>query len=386
MNNSQLFPVVLSLAAPLFAACSRPATAHAPVRPVRAEAVSVESAPGGVRYSATIQASEQVPLAFKVGGYVNELRRSGGVDGAYRTLQQGDEVTRGHVLARLNAADYQEKVNHAKGQLAEASANLEKARADAARADRLYASRSLTRPDYDGARAGLGMAEARAAAARAALQSAEIALRDTVLVSPLNGVVMARQVEVGTLASPGVVGFVIADLTHVKAVFGVPDRLVSRARVGRPLTVTSDVYGSRGFNGRITAVSPSADAQSRAFSVEVTISNPERLLKPGMVATVEVPAGDQPASEGLPTVALSAVVKATGGAPGYAVFVAETAGGKGADGATVARARAITLGPITGNRVSVTSGVQNGEQVIVTGASLLRDGEPVRLIPGGEER
>jgi multidrug efflux system membrane fusion protein len=369
----------LALAAPL-AACSGHAKANAPVRPVRAEAVRLESASGGVRYSATIQASEQVPLAFKVGGYVNELRQSGGVDGAYRTLQQGDEVARGAVLARLNTADYQEKVNQARGQWAEASANLDKARADAARAERLYASKSLTRPDYDGARAGLGMAEARAAAAQAALQTAEIGLRDTVLVAPLDGVVMARQVEVGTLASPGVVGFVIADLTHVKAVFGVPDRLVERARVGLPLTITTDVYGTRTFGGRITAVSPSADAQSRAFSVEVTISNPERLLKPGMIATVQVPAAAAAAAEGLPTVSLAAVVKAPGGA-GYAVFVAE-----GPEGKTVAHARAITLGPIAGNRVSVAGGVKTGEQVIVTGASLLRDGEPVRLIPGGEER
>jgi multidrug efflux system membrane fusion protein len=376
-TNTQVFPVVVALAGPLLG-CSKDARATAPVRPVRAEAVRVESETGGVRYSATIQASEQVPLAFKVGGYVNELRQSGGVDGAYRTLQQGDEVVRGAVLARLNAADYREKVNQARGQWAEASANLEKARADAARAERLYASKSMTRPDYDGAKAGLGMAEARAAAAQAALQAADIALRDTALVAPLDGVVMARQVEVGTLASPGVVGFVVADLTHVKAVFGVPDRLVERARVGVPLTVTSDVYGTRTFSGRITAVSPSADAQSRAFSVEVTISNPERLLKPGMIATVQVPAAATSAAEGLPTVPLSAVVKAPSGA-GYAVFVAE-----GTEGRTVARARAITLGPIAGNRVSVTDGVKTGEHVIVTGASLLRDGEPVRLIPGEE--
>jgi RND family efflux transporter MFP subunit len=138
------------------------------------------------------------------------------------------------------------------------------------------------------------------------------------------------------------------------------------------------VYGTRTFSGRITAVSPSADAQSRAFSVEVTISNPERLLKPGMIATVQVPAAATSAAEGLPTVPLSAVVKAPSGA-GYAVFVAE-----GTEGRTVARARAITLGPIAGNRVSVTDGVKTGEHVIVTGASLLRDGEPVRLIPGEE--
>src|SRR5262249_9586761 len=128
------------------------------------------------------------------------------------------------------------------------------------------------------------------------------------------------------------------------------------------------------------AVSPSADAQSRTFSVEVTISNPQQLLKPGMIATVQVPAGAQAPSEGLPTVALSAIVKATGGAPGYAVFVAE-----GAEGSTGARAGRVTRARLAATRTSVTNGVKNGEQVIVTGASLLRDGEPVRLIPGEEK-
>jgi multidrug efflux system membrane fusion protein len=379
MKMKRRFPIGLALAVAA-AGCGSRTEAKAPVRPVRVESLRTEVEGRGVRYSASIQPAEQVPLAFKVGGYVQELRQRSDGEGRSRTLQQGDEVVRGAQLARLNQADYRERVNQARGQWAVASASMERARTDGARAERLYAERSLTRPEYDAARAGLAMAEARAQAARAQLESAEIALRDTALIAPLDGVVMARQIEVGSLAAPGSVGFVVADLTHVKAVFGVPDRLVERARVGLPLTVTCDAFGEAAFPGRISAVAPSADPQSRVFSVEVTIANPRRQLKPGMIATVEVPAPGGEAGVGQLTVALAAIVKAGKTSDGYAVFVVE-----GSEEKAIARAVPVALGPIAGNRVSVAGGLKPGQRVIVTGASLLRDGEPVRVIPGAEE-
>jgi len=365
--------------APLLAACGHRGPEAEPPRPVRVEAVQGAPEPGRLRYSATIQAAEQVPLAFRVSGYVQELTQRAGLDGR-RALQQGDDVARGAVLARVNQADYRERVNQARGQVAEAAANLEKTRADAERAERLYTSQSLTRPEYDAARAGLAMASARAQAAQAQLDSAQISLRDTALVAPMSGVVIARQVEVGSLAAPGTVGYVVADLTRVKAVFGVPDRLIDRARTGLPLSITSDAFGDTVFPGRITAVSPSADNQSRVFSVEVTIDNPKRLLKPGMIASVEVPAVGSVVNVHFPTVGLAAVVKAPATPAGYAVYVAE-----GPDTRTVVRSRAVTLGPMVGNRVSVTDGLRTGERVVVTGASLLHDGDVVRVIPGGTE-
>src|SRR5207247_10453457 len=117
---------------------------------------------------------------------------------------------------------------------------------------------------------------------------------------------------------------------------------------------------------------PPADAHSRVSGVEVTIPNPGRQLKAGMVATVEVaaPAGPEiPA--GQPTVSLGAIVKSARTGGGYAVFVAE-----GPDERTVARARDVSLRGISGNRVAVATGVRAGEKVIVSGGSLLADGDP----------
>lgn len=351
----------------------------APPRPVRVESVESQAAPAGLRYSATIQPYEQVPLAFKVTGYVREVRQLPGSDGRLRNLQQGDVVTRGTVLARVNPADYQEKVNQASAQLAEADAGLVRARSDAARAESLYADKALTRPDYDAATANLATASARVDGARAQLETARISLNDASLIAPVDGVILARNVEVGTLAAAGTVGFTIADLTRVKAVFGVPDRVVPRVQIGTPLPVTSEAFGTLEFLGRVTAVSPSADAQSRVFNVEVTIPNEKGQLKAGMIASVEVAArtsGDIPA--GSPTVSVSAVVKSPMSGS-FAVFVAE-----GAAETAVARTRDVSLGRISGNRVAVTAGLKVGDRVVVSGASLLTDGDAVRVIPGSE--
>jgi RND family efflux transporter MFP subunit len=356
--------------------CSHPGAEKA-ARPVRVEAVDGELPTGGLRYSATIQPYEQVALSFKVGGYVRMVRQVAGTDGRPRNLQQGDPVARGTVLARVDPADYQERANQGQAQVAEAEAGLQKASADASRAEALYAAKALTRPDYDAAKANLASAVARRDAARAQLEAARISLNDTTLVAPVDSVVLSRNVEVGSLAGAGTVGFVLADLTRVKAVFGVPDLLVQRVQIGLPLRITTDAYGATEFPGRITAVSPAADSQSRVFSVEVTIPNPDRRLKAGMIGTVEVAEETAAAmAAGAPTVSLSAIVKSSREGA-FAVFVAE-----GPDGSTAARARDVALGAISGNRVAIERGLKKGDRVIVSGASLLVDGDRVRVIPG----
>jgi multidrug efflux system membrane fusion protein len=378
ITRSYALVLAASLAAASLACARRPT--EKPSRPVRVENVTTEVPAMGLRYSAAIQPYEQVQLAFKVGGYVRDVRQVRDAGGRPRNLQQGDPVARGTVLARVDPADYQEKVNQAKAQLAEAEASLARVRADAARAESLYKDQALTRPEYDAATSGLAGATARVDAARAQLEAAQLALKDATLVAPADGVVLSRNIEVGSLAGMGTVGFVLADLTRVKAVFGVPDLLVQRVRIGTALRVTTDAYGSAEFPGEVTAVSPAADTQSRVFSVEVTIPNPDGRLKAGMIGKVEVAAQHLPdIPPGSPTVSVSAIVTSSRGGA-YAVFVVE-----GPDDAATARARDVTLGPISGNRVAVASGLKVGDRVVVTGASLLVDGDRLRVIPGEGE-
>ena len=365
---------VLMIAA-LAAGCTATAAPEKPARPVRIAAVEAPAQAAGSRYSANIVPSTQVTLSFRASGYVDGILQARDADGRPRDLQGGDLVDAGVVLARVREHDYREQAARAAAQASEAEASLAKARFDLERAEALFAAESLTRPELDAARMAADTAIARVESARASLALARISLGDTALRSPFAGLVIDRQVERGSLVAPGTVGFVLADVRSVKAIFGVPDALVARLPVGAALTVTSDAIQGREFAGRVSAVSPAADPQTRVFTVEVTIANADRLLKPGMIASVAVDApaaGEQDAKRGL--VPLAAIVSS--GADGYAVFVVEDDGGS-----AVARRRPIVLGDVAGNAIEVRSGLALGEQVVVAGATLVKDGDAVRVIP-----
>jgi multidrug efflux system membrane fusion protein len=342
--------------------------------PVSVSTVQVHTGGEGVRYSANIEARTRVDLAFKVGGYIERLRQVREPDGQLRNVQEGDMVERQTVLAEVRQNDYREKLAEAKSKVAEAQAVLQKASQDFDRANRLFASQSITKPEFDGAKAQFDAAQAREQGAQALVEEAQIALRDTSLRSPLRGVVLKGLVEVGSLVGPGTSGFSLADTSSVKVVYGVPDTLVQKAKLGSAMTIATEAVPGRMFHGRITAIAPNADARSRLFNVEITVPNPNGLLKVGMIASLEVPDGQS----GVPVnvVPISAIVRSKTESAGYAVFVVETRGEE-----QVARIREVKLGEAYGNLIAVTSGVNRGEAVIVVGATLVVDGQKVRVIP-----
>ena len=398
--------------------------------PVKVAAVELNTANSEARYSATIIPRTEVQLAFKVGGYVDALRKFRGVDGKMRDVQEGDLISVGTVLARVRQSDYQVKFKQAesqaseaksgidvskaqyeealsgiassKAQLVEAEAAYVKAKLDFDRAENLFASHSMTKADYDSAKAQYDVTSAKVAAARsqvqmiqakadsakanidviqaksrsaqAVVQETQIPLHDTELRSPLNGVVLEKSVEKGTLVSSGDKAFVVADTSSVKAVFGVADVAVAEMKLGRTLSVESETMPGKEFQGQITAVFPAADSKSRAFNVEVTIANPEYLLRPNMIVSLRV--GTQQAATAQPVVPLNAVIKSKSNANGYAVMVVTDEGGQ-----QLARFRDVKLGESFGNAVAVAEGLKPGDRVITTGGTMVNDGDQVKVIP-----
>jgi multidrug efflux system membrane fusion protein len=345
-----------------------------PVRPIKAHTVRQAPAAMGVRYSATIEAFEQISLAFKTSGYVEALDRRRGADGMSRAAQAGDAVARGTILARVEDADYRERLNQSRAKLVEGEASEQKARLDLDRAEALFAADSLIKPDLDAARANFESARARVAATRAEIAQTAHALRDTALVSPSAGVVLERRIEVGSLVAAGSVAYVLGDIASVKARFGIPDAMIDAVTPGDKIEVVVDALGGTTFSGHVTKLAPAADPQSRVFDVEITIRNRDGRLRPGMIGTVAF--GGRETSDRPLTVPLSAIVKMDGESEGYGVFVLEHR-----DDADIARASRVQLGDVTGNGVIVTSGVKSGDRVVVSGATLIADGEQVRVIP-----
>jgi RND family efflux transporter MFP subunit len=400
------------------------------VVPVRVAAVELNAASTEARYSATIIPRTQVELAFKVGGYVDALRKVRGVDGKMRDIQEGDRISVGTVLARVRQSDYQVKFNEAESQASEARSSIDvskaqyeeavsgiasskaqlveteaayvKAKLDFDRAENLFASHSMTKADYDSAKAQYDMTSAKVAAARsqvqviqakadsakanidvvhakskgaqAVVQEKQIPLHDTELKSPLNGLVLEKSIEKGTLVSSGDKAFVVADTSSVKAVFGVADIALAEMKLGSKLSVESESMPGKEFQGQITSVFPAADSKNRAFNVEVTIANPDYLLRPNMIVSLRV--GTKQDISPQPVVPLNAVIKSKSNANGYAVIIVTEEGGR-----LLARLRDVKLGESFGNAVAVAEGLKPGDRVIITGGTMVNDGDQVKVIP-----
>ena len=423
MNTKQIAVIITGLMLMALTIGCKTRAQEKAIKPVKVKKVETHTGTSSVRYSASIRPSSQVEVAFKVGGYVETIK---GLQG--RHIQAGDLVQKGAVLAGLRQSDYAAKVNEARSQAGEArstvdtnnaqlkeaitavetsraqlkdsEAALTRARLDFERAEALFATQSITKPDYDAAkerfevnkakfeaakaqlavaeakvntaRFQIGAAESRLKTSEAVVYSASIPLGDAQLRAPLSAVVIERKIEVGQLVSTGTPAFVLADVSSVKAAFGVPDLALQNFKLGDTLTMTTDAVPGTEFTGHISRISPAADQSSRVFDVEVTIPNTEGLLKPGMVAAMSVT--ESGASTEVPVVPLTAVTRAK--ANGYAVLVVEEAAGK-----QIARMRNVELGESYGNSVVVKSGVKPGEIVVTTGITQVADGEEVRVMP-----
>ncbi len=358
----------------LLGGCGKPETPPRTATPVRTALVETIATTAPLRYSANIVPFTQVELGFKSGGVVANIRQVRGADRRVRNVQEGDWVVKGTLLASVRQDEYRERVRQAQAALAQAQAAYEKATLDWQRAQALFAQQSLTKPDFDSAKAQFDGTAANVDQAKAQLQQAEIALGDCSIVAPLDAWVLQRRIEVGMVVNQMEPAFVLADTRAVKAVFGVPDLIVSRVKLGglQPITVDA-VLGS--FEGRVTAISPAADPKSRVYSVEVTLPNARQVLRAGMIASLEFTTDGAPRTRQT-AVQLEAVVRSPQAPNAFAVFVAE-----GEANQAVARVRTIEPGDAYGNRIVVLKGLQPGERVITTGATLVKDGDPVNIIP-----
>ena len=341
--------------------------------PVRVAQVQTLTAGNAVRYSANIVPNSQVDLAFRSSGYIESIRQVRGADGHVRNVDEGDWVTKGTTLAVVHQQDYKDKLEQAKAQLARAQADYDHAKLQFDRTSILYSAQSATKPEYDQANAQFASGKAAVDAAKASVSEAQIALDYCSLQAPFNGWIIKRDVDIGSLVGPATKGFTIADTRSVKAVFGVPDFAIGRVRLGQPQIITTDALPGE-FRGRITLISPAADPKSRVYSVEVTVANPKDLLKSGMIASLGL--GGQPLARTAMGVPLASIIRDPVHAGGFAVLVTEDSGDT-----TTVRARSVELGDAYGNLVAVTAGVKPGERVLTTGATLVKSGDRVRIIP-----
>lgn len=336
-------------------------------RPVRTRVAETSVCSVATGFSGNVEPLARVQLAFKRGGYVSSILHVKGGAGQ-RLVEQGDRIRHGSVLARLRDADYRVKLEQAKAQLAQAQVTKDQTRQDFERSKHLYDSQAVSLAAFEGAASKATAAEAQAQAAAAQVEEARLALEDCVLRAPSTAVLSKRLIEVGALVAAGMPAFALADTTSMKVIFGVPDILLDRIRVGVELQVSIEALGSGPMVGRVASIAPIADPKNRLFDVEILLPNADGRLRAGMVASLRM---QQPQPRLV--VPMTALVRPPGRSDGFAVFVAE---------GNVLRVRPIEPGEVCAGHVEILSGLAASEQVVAEGAAQAFDGERIAIVGG----
>ncbi len=216
----------------------------------------------------TVKARESVTVTAKVSEIVQKVH-----------FDSGQEVRAGDPLITLSDRQQQ--------------ASLAEAQAAADEAERLYRRQSelaqqqlIARAQLDNQRAARDAAQARVAQIRAQLA-------DRVIRAPFSGVLGLRQVSPGALVTPGVAIATLDDLSRVYVDFPLPEAQISRVGSGQRLSGSAIAYPDRGFDGAVTTIDARLDPATRAVQVRADFANGKRLLRPGMLVTVDMPGAER---------------------------------------------------------------------------------------------
>jgi RND family efflux transporter, MFP subunit len=203
-------------------------------------------------------------------------------------------VTKGQVIARIDPATYEANAIQAEGNLANARAGLELAQLEEHRAKALRSDKLNTQADYDNALATLHQAEANVKIKEGALQSAQVDLARCTIYSPIEGLVLSRNVNAGqtvaaSLSAPTL--FVIAnDLTKMQIEANVAEADIGLVEPDQPTEFTVDAFPGRTFHGKVRQIrnAPKTDQNVVTYATIIEVSNPDLKLKPGMTANVSI--------------------------------------------------------------------------------------------------
>src|SRR5213593_2721817 len=312
----------------------------APLRPVKVFQTVEERVPRTVTSTGALAADDTVVLGVKVPGRLVE-----------QAVDLGTRVRKGQLIARIEQTDYRLRVEQAEAALQQARARLglsltgtdeqvdpektsivrqaravlDEARLARERSAKLVEQNLIAQAQDDTAEANLGVAEGRYHDAleevrnrqatltqrRSELELARQQLADTVLVSPFDGAVSARQAAVGEYLAAGAPVATLVRTHPLRLRLPVPEREAVGVRVGQAvrLTVEGD---TNGYQGRVVRLSPVVQEQNRTLLVEAEVPNPSAVLKPGAFARADiVTEGSQPVIR-VPAASMSARAKAPG--------------------------------------------------------------------------
>jgi RND family efflux transporter MFP subunit len=302
----------------------------------------------------SISADKRVTLSAEVGGKVAEIR-----------AEMGDRVSMGDLLARLDDERSRIARDKALADVETAEANLENSKREAEREASLFEDQITSQHSIDQAELKARIDAGQLKVARAALAAAERNLSDSSIVSPIDGEITRRHIEVGELVHPGTPLFDIVNIDRAKVTIQVSERDITTIREGQMCEISVDGYPGIVFKGSVSSIGAEADGQTRTFPVEILVVNdrPERLL-PGFIGHVQIRGRT---FKNAIFLAQEIIVQREGRPT---VFVV------GSDTASV---RTVELGYTHRGKVIIEEGLSAGEKVVVTGQQSLRNGAKVSI-------
>jgi membrane fusion protein, multidrug efflux system len=309
---------------------------------VPVEVQPLKRAPMLAVYSGTapIEAHDEAEVVAKVGGEVRQIY-----------VEEGDNVTAGQVLARLDG-------DRLRLELAQTEANLRKLERDYNRQLELSEKGLVAKGTAENAKFDLD-------ALRASYERARLELSYTEIRAPIAGVISARQIKVGNTINPNDPTFRVTNLDPLVAYVHVPEKEFRKLAAGQSVDVAVDALGGQHFDAKISRISPTVDPQTGTFRAEVEVPDPTRRLKPGMFARVDVVYERRENALQIPR---TAILDADGD---QSVFI--VSGGK-------AEQRRIETGLANSGWVEVVKGLKGNERVVVIGQAGLKSGTAVKVV------
>ena len=296
---------------------------------VSVEQVYVRAVPQDAVYTSTVQAYVKNNIAPQMAGRITKIN-----------AEIGDFVKEGQVLAEID-----------KAQLLQAQLQLQNQEVELQRLKSLYEAGGLSQSDYDAIQMQYNVLKTQV----------ENLVENTTLRSPINGVVTARNYDVGDMYAMSMPLFTVEQIVPVKLLVGISETDYSKVKKGDSVEVVADAIPGKTFYGKISRIYPTVDPSTRTFTVEVKIENNYKTLRPGMFVRAKVNFGSNN-NVVIPDVA---VVKQQGSGERF-VYVLNPD--------NTVTYRKVVLGRRMGAEYEVLEGLQDGDKVVVGGQIRLKDG------------
>lgn len=325
-----------------------------PVQTVATQAAAKVKVDNVLPLTGSMEAFNQAVISAKVAGRVSKV-----------AAENGDKIAAGQPLVVLETQDYVNALAASQAVLKKADTALTTARADFRRYQELHKQGAISQKEFEMADAALKMAEADAGSAAAAVATAQEALQNATITSPIGGLVANRDVKTGQMVSPqGTPLMTVEDISSVYVVVNIEQKDLGKVKPGMEADVTVEAYGDKKFSGIVEVINPVANKGARVFETKIKVKNKEQLLKPGMFAKVQIKTGEAVDTLTIPQGALTTKQGM------YFVFIPE--------GDKVKRVE-VEIGQIIDQSVEIKKGLSEGQQVVITNVNKLKDQDTVKI-------